>query len=73
MEWRLALQWLGIALIASGCATGGGAPAGGASAGGASTAGGTSQDGEGRCVQTGGRWNAVLAACERGAGGGGGY
>jgi len=66
MGWRLALQWVGIGLIAAGCASSGNT---------ASSAPGVSvsQEEAGRCAQTGGRWNSASATCERGAGGGGGY
>ena len=71
MAWRLALQYLSIALIAVGCAaSGNGASDNNKSGGGSSS---MSAEEATRCTQTGGRWNGALPTCERGAGGGGGY
>ncbi len=55
MMWRQVLQWLGIALITTGCAA----------------AGAESASVADKCTQAGGRWVAAAGTCEGGAGGGG--
>jgi hypothetical protein len=57
MMRRQVLQWLGLALIATGCAS----------------AGGASMSVADKCAQGGGRWVAAAGTCESGSGGGGGY
>ena len=55
MAWRTVLPWLGIALIATACASAG-------------SASGSLAD---ACTQKGGRWVAAAGTCEAGSGGGG--
>jgi len=55
MDWRMILAWLGIALIATACASG------------PSPSGSMAE----ACTQKGGRWAAAAGTCEPGSGGGG--